>query len=164
MNNNFENQENVTVQQSKSKIQGKELWIVVVALAVIGLMIFIISSYKSGDNSINEVLPLKSSVDFQSIYNDCDLNSAYATVASDGSYLKISVKASDIKSYNVDDYKDVLKAHVKVNRELGIPESLDEKILQANALDGKQSEDFDNVKVTWSYNSSNGLMILYERK
>ena len=100
MNNNFENQENVTVQQSKSKTQGKELLIVVVALAVIGLMIFIISSYKSGDNSINEVLPLKSSVDFQSIYNDCDLNSAYATVASDGSYLKISVKASDIKSYS----------------------------------------------------------------
>lgn len=164
MNNNFENQENVTVQQSKSKTQGKELLIVVVALAVIGLMIFIISSYKSGDSSINDVLPLKSSVDFQSIYNECDLNSAYATVASDGSYLKISFKASDIKSYNRDIYKNAPDSYININRKLGLPESLDEKIGHTSGLDGKQTEEYDNVKVTWSYSSSNGVMILYERK
>ena len=71
MNNNFENQENVTVQQSKSKTQGKELLIVVVALAVIGLMIFIISSYKSGDN--NNFVE-SNTLNFHYVYSECGLD------------------------------------------------------------------------------------------
>ena len=143
--------------------QTKELLLTVVSLAVIGVMLFSISSCK-GRTSLDsaDMLLLKSSVDFQKIYRDCDLNRAYATVASDGSYLKISFKASDIKSYNLNNYKNAPDSYVRINRKLGLPEVLNEKIETATALDGKQSENFDNVKVTWSYSPSNGVMILYE--
>ncbi len=169
MNNNFENQENVTVQQSKSKTQGKELLIVVVALAVIGLMIFIISSYKSGDNNN---LVETNTLNFHDVYSECGLDYTYATVGSDGSYLKIEAEKPDRGDYTFEfEYKqkmeilsNALSAYKDINRNLGLPESLDEKIGHTSGLDGKQTEEYDKVKVTWSYNSSNGLMILYERK
>lgn len=132
--------------------------IVSVIMTTVVLMVILCSCKNTVDVLTNQY------VDFNKVYAECELDSSYATVASDGSYLKIEGYYGDRTSKELKTVLDASKAYPIVNRQLGLPESLDEKIGHTSGLDGKQTEEYDNVKVTWSYNANNGIMILYERK
>ena len=141
--------------------------IVSVIMTTVVLMVILCSCKNTVDVLTNQY------VDFNKVYTECELDSSYATVASDGSYLKIEAEKPDDDLKYSDSSKYIEKAKILVNalsvyedinRNLGLPESLDEKIGHTSGLDGKQTEEYDNVKVTWSYNANSGLMILYERK
>lgn len=45
-----------------------------------------------------------------------------------------------------------------------MPESVQDKIGQTNAYSGMQSDSWDNIKATWSYNGNTGLSITLERR
>lgn len=98
--------------------------------------------------------------DFEAIFDEyCD--SAWAFVAADGSYLSI-----DTNPNNKDDYTDfeAYLAISSVNSALGLPDALFEKIGQTRALDGRQTESYDELTVSWTYHPDNGLEIMYEKK
>lgn len=87
--------------------------------------------------------------------------SSYATLADDGSYLLIDTNPYDIE----DDFDaDANNAIIKINKELGLPDSLIEDMNKTRALDGKQSEDFKKINVTWRYHPDKGLEVIYKKK
>lgn len=101
---------------------------------------------------------VKDGPDFQAVYDEyCE--SDFANVASDGSYLTI-----DTNPDNIDDYTNYTAYYtiMSVNEALGLPESLMEKMNRTRAMDGTQSEEFEDIEVSWTYHPDNGLCVTYE--
>lgn len=107
-------------------------------------------------------------VDFQEVYNECELSRPWATVGGDGSYLKIdtSPNNADLDDMTYDQMMAVLEAIdaiERVNDELGLPSYLYDDMTSTTALQGRQTEEFDEIgiEVTWTYSRSNGLEVTY---
>ena len=113
----------------------------------------------AGGKSDSLTVTVKTGPDFQAIFEACELDSSYATVASDGSYLSIDTNPSDIDDYT--DYAAYLSLYL-INDELGLPDSLMEDMGHTSSIDGKQTEEFENVTVTWKYHPDNGLEVTYK--
>lgn len=103
----------------------------------------------------------KDEINFEYIYNDINASSYYCTVGNDGSYMKIDTNPSDTE----DGFSYTAWSLIEdVNEELGLPESLSEKMGKTRAVDGTMSEEYDNVEVSWTYHPDNGLEVIYEKK
>ena len=50
-----------------------------------------------------------------------------------------------------------------IAEQTSMPQSVQDKIGQTNAYSGMQSDSWDNIKATWSYNGNTGLSITLER-
>ncbi|MBR3667909.1 MAG: hypothetical protein IKN66_12275 [Ruminococcus sp.] len=98
---------------------------------------------------------------------------------SDGSFIKISVQfeKSDARTSAMreaeDSYSGILfDKNVRLfgelteylNDKLNLPKSLNERIDSTSGQDGKQSQEFDNVTVTWSYHSNDHYEVMYSKK
>lgn len=93
--------------------------------------------------------------------------------AQDGSYLKIDTNPYD---KDVDDMtyvelsnfekvqEDSMDAIRFVNGELGFTDALYSKMMDTTALMGRQSEENDKYRVSWSYHPDSGLEVMYEKK
>lgn len=90
-----------------------------------------------------------------------DMEITYYEVASDESYIKIDTNPYDVEDFYVAEASQLV---ADVNAALGFPESLYEKMTTTRALDGKQTDESGNFKVTWSYHPNSGLNVLYEKK
>lgn len=100
-------------------------------------------------------------VNFQKLYDEYCV-STWADVGSDGSYLSI-----DTNPYDRDDdglaYPAAYQAIKDVNKALGLPDSLISEMGQTTGGDGKQSETFDNITITWKYHPDKGLEVTYKK-
>ena len=102
-------------------------------------------------------------VNFNKLYEEY-CSSVWATVGSDGSYLSV-----DTNPFDRDDdglaYPAAYEAIKKINKALGLPESLIEEMGTTTALQGRQSETFDKqgVTVSWKYHPDNGLEVTYKK-
>lgn len=116
-------------------------------------------SVSAGGKSDTLSVTVKTGPDFNQLFTDCELDSEWATVGSDGSYLKI-----DTNPYDEDDYTDYAAffSIYAINEKLGLPDSLAEKMEQTSALDGRQSETYEDVTVSWKYHPDYGLEVTYE--
>ena len=104
----------------------------------------------------------KSGPDFQSLYNEIDLDAKYGwSVGSDGSYL-----SADTNVYNIDDYEDIdIWYSIKdMNRKLGLPDSFDNDLNNTAWSMGRQNQTFESkgITVTWTYHPNKGLEITYK--
>lgn len=83
----------------------------------------------------------------------------WADVAGDNSYLRI-----DTNPYDIEDELDfdAYYAILSINEEFGCPESLNSKMGETTALDGRQTEEYKNVIVSWKYHPDSGLEVMYE--
>ena len=77
--------------------------------------------------------------------------SSYAKLSAD----KLSIICDNSKYTNVDYIKEI-------NKTLGFPDSVWEKMLKTRALDGTQSHKTKDFTATWSYHPDNGLDVIYE--
>ena len=98
--------------------------------------------------------------DFSTLYNTY-LSSSYARLAADGSYLSI-----DTNPYDWDDYssEEAIVGLRNVVSALGLPDSLLQKMGSTRALDGRQTETYSNIEVSWSYHPDDGLEVLFTKK
>jgi predicted nucleic acid-binding Zn ribbon protein len=106
--------------------------------------------------------------DFMSIYEEY-CSAGWATLGSDGSYLKIDTNPDDTDDddFTTSDYaimKEAIAAIEQVNEALGLSESVYERMKTTTALQGVQTADGDDVTVTWTYHPDNGLEVMYEAK
>lgn len=101
-----------------------------------------------------------SKVDFEKTFPEIS-KLYYCEVASDGSWMKL-----DTNVYNLDDYMNIEAWYdiEEVNKGLGFSEALMEKMGQTRSIDGRQSDENDKVRVSWTYHPDKGLEVLYERK
>ena len=115
---------------------------------------------KSGDQTETISVTVKTKIDFKSIYDEYCV-AKWASVGSDNSYLSI-----DDNPYDYDDYYiDAADAAIeKINRALGLPDSLYEEMLQTTWSMGKQNETYTSIGVTvsWTYHPDKGLEVTYK--
>lgn len=60
--------------------------------------------------------------------------------------------------------ENTLEAIRYANTELGFNDSLYSKMMKTSALMGRQSEENDKYKVSWTYHPEDGLEVTYEKK
>lgn len=113
----------------------------------------------TADEKSDELSVVVRAVDFNQIFEDCELDKKWATVGYDGSYLSIDTNPKDEDDYT--DYTAYLSIYT-INDALGLPDSLIEDMGHTSSLDGKQSETFEDVTVSWKYHPDNGLEITYK--
>lgn len=118
-------------------------------------------SVSAGGKSDSLSVTVKTGPDFNQIFIDCELDDEWASVGYDGSYLTI-----DTNPKNKDDYTDYMAylSIYTVNAALGLPDSLTEKMGQTSSLDGRQSQSYEDVEVSWKYHPDHGLEVTYEAK
>ncbi len=143
--------ENIFIQQQKRKKKPIVIGSVCVAIVVIAVLIAKIGG----------------GYDFKKEFADIE-NKAWCTIASDGSYMKIDTNPQDIDddSYRFD-YETSFEASEeveKINKELGFSDVLMEKMRETSSLDGRQTDENDKFKVSWSYHPDRGLEVTYEKK
>lgn len=127
--------------------------IVVIFGLVIGLTV---SSVFSSKNKLKRVIFNR--VNLEKIYDKyCD--EEFAELGEDASYIKITW--SEDQDYDV--MGKAFDSIYKINDALNLPESLNKKIDNTSENDGVQSETYDKVDVTWSYDVEDGLEIIYEK-
>ena len=98
--------------------------------------------------------------DFQALYDEY-CSSPWAKVANDGSYLAIDTNPSDRKADSNIYILEADQAIKDINKALGFDESLYERMGRTNALEGMQSETDNGVRVSWDYNTNDGLEVTY---
>lgn len=143
-----------TTNVSKEKITFNVLklpkkFLISVCVVVIALIVLIVSISNSGP-------------DLEKIYND-HCNAIWAEVGSDGSYLFIDTNPDDVDGEGIAYYQSCI-AIEEINKELGLPESLYEDMSQTTGNDGKQTEEFDEIIVSWKYHPDTGLEVIYKKK
>ena len=116
----------------------------------------------AGGKSDSLTVTVKSGPDFKALYNKY-CKSTWADYGSDGSYLSI-----DTNPYDWDDdglaYPEAYTAIKNVVTALGLPNSLINDMGETTSLDGKQSETYGDVTVTWKYHPDKGLEVTFKVK
>ena len=119
-----------------------------IIIGVVVFLIFALSMCSGGSSDESE---------FEEIYYSY-LSSEYAEVASDGSYLSIDTNPNDIDDYTVD---GAIEGLIITLDELGIPESVLQKMGETSSLDGRLTEEHNGIEISWKYHPDNGLEVLF---
>ncbi len=79
-------------------------------------------------------------------------------ISGDLSYISIDTNPYNLDDYFNNSYMNYIKA---LNSKLGMPDYVYQEMITTSAIQGKQSETINGIKVTWSYHPDNGLEIIY---
>lgn len=116
----------------------------------------------AGGKSDSLMVTVKTGPDFKALYQKY-CNSTWADYGADGSYLSI-----DTNPYDWDDdglaYVEAYYAIEAVNNALGLPSSLLNDMGETTGADGKQTETFGDITVTWKYHPDRGLEVTYKAR
>ena len=85
----------------------------------------------------------------------------WCTLSDDGKSLSIDTNPANMKS---GEYSDEFGLSLirSANTALELPDALTDKMLQTRAIDGMQSAEYRDVKITWSFHPDQGLEVIYE--
>lgn len=116
----------------------------------------------AGGKTDSMIVTVTTGPDFEALYNEyCEYT--WADYGSDGSYLSI-----DTNPFDWDDdglaYPAAYTAISNINDALGLPSSLLNDMGETTGADGKQSETFGDITVTWKYHPDKGLEVTYKIK
>ncbi len=115
---------------------------------------------KAGGKSDKLKVKVTDGPDFRSLYNKyCE--PTWAEYGSDGSYLFIDTNPDDWDDDGLA-YVDAYFAVENVNNALGLPDSLFKAMGETTGADGKQTEVFGNITVSWKYHPDKGLEVTYK--
>lgn len=145
----------------KKSTNKKHLIIGVATLAVLAVVAVVLVVMFSSRNNVNT--DDANTVDFRAIYETCGYED-WVKIGVDESYLSIDTNPSNI-SYKAENYPEALAAIAYANAQLNLPDYLFNDMLETRALDGVQSETFEDigVKISWRYHPTNGLEVTYKK-
>jgi uncharacterized protein YjdB len=119
-------------------------------------------SRKSGECTVKVVKP-----SFKNRYSDISLQS-WCEISSDGSCMSIDTNPNDYDKKLYFLYSDVFNAAnskiKEINTDLGFTDAVYEKMCKTTALQGRQTEENDKYRVSWTYHPDKGLEVMYEIK
>ena len=98
-------------------------------------------------------------INFKDVFVKIGGDNFYCTLAGDNSYLSIDTNPNDVDDYFSEAAWSLVK---RANREFGLPESVDQKMNNTRALDGRQTDIYGKIRVSWTYHPNQGLEITYE--
>lgn len=122
-----------------------------------------ITASADGKNAIANITVKEKGPNLKAIYDEF-CQSTWADLGSDYSYLSL-----DTNPYDKDDgdYRYIFTVNdaiEKINKKMGLPDSLYNDMNQTSWSMGKQKEVFENVgiEVTWTYHPDKGLEVTYK--
>ena len=128
---------------------------VVLAVIVIVVLVKMLGPSDGSDG------PRDTGPDFAALYAEyCD--PTWSDLGSDGSYLYLDTNPDDEEDSGLA-YPAAYSAVEEINSALGLPDSLLKAMGETTGADGRQSEDYDNVSVSWRYHPDKGLEVTYEK-
>ncbi len=89
-----------------------------------------------------------------------DIIGDFADIGEDGQYIKLKGKSN----YDNRWFINVFPIAEALNKELGLPEELNEKIRHTKGIDGLQTYEYDDLIVFWEYSKYEGLDIVYKKE
>ncbi|MCR4754718.1 MAG: zinc-ribbon domain-containing protein [Lachnospiraceae bacterium] len=92
-----------------------------------------------------------------------ELSEAYSKCYSSGTYLSSDGLSLFVDGEDENDTTSLADVYTVIS-ELNLPDSLINEMGQTNALMGRQTENFDNYEVSWSYHPENGLDVCFKIK
>lgn len=101
-------------------------------------------------------------IDLEAIYNGLEKPGLGGSIelGIDHSYIEFDTNSLDIDAWlDLDTYHAIEKAF----KDLGLPGSLFKEVGEARALDGRMSEEFDGLTVSWSYHPDSGLGLIIKK-
>ena len=98
--------------------------------------------------------------DFSSKFSEYE-GEEWCEFGDDGSYMIIDTNPMDSDNGFV---RNAWNAVEEINIELGFSESVFKKMGETRSLDGRQEEENDKYKVSWTYHPNDGLEVMYENK
>lgn len=125
----------------------------VVSLSLITVVVTMVGCKGSGN---------KKGPDLKAMYNKY-CKATWADYGSDGSYLYIDTNPDDVDDEGLA-YPDAYYAIEDINKALGMPESLVKDMGRTTSKDGKQTETYGYVTVSWKYHPDTGLEVTYKVK
>lgn len=82
-------------------------------------------------------------------------------LSEDGKTMVLDSNPDDVEGYD----NSAILGSIKVfNEQLGIPDSVLEKMYATRALDGRQTETYGRITISWTYHPNSGLEVIYEIK
>ena len=102
----------------------------------------------------------KKAPDLRTMYNA--LSSTYGwSIGDDGSYLSADTNVLDLDNYS---NSSILFSIQEMNKNLGLPDSLWNDMLQTTWSMGRQEETYESIgiKVSWTYHPDKGLEVTYK--
>lgn len=165
-NNNNNSPQGVIHNCNEPNRPNKKKKIAVIGI-VIAIAIVIVLLIAKSSGTVNGILSI-STINFSEKYSYM-ADEPYCTIASDGSYIELDSNPYDYDNdsylYIISDYtSEVVNAVEQINSDLGFTQALSQKMNQTNALQGKQFEENNKYKVTWTYHPDKGLNVIYEKK
>ncbi len=91
----------------------------------------------------------------------------WCTIAEDGTWIKIDSNPNNVDSDDYTDWDTLLAADAAsdhINTTLGFPTSLKDKMDTTTWSMGRQTEETDKYRVSWTYHPDKGFEALYEVK
>ena len=139
-----------------SKTESKRTAIVVVVVLVfVGILVFFLTR-GCGSNG----------ADLTKVYDEyCGgSGSIWAELSDNGKTLSVDIEEDDMTKIDAMLMESRWKNIKSINSALNLPESLNQKLNKTRAIDGRQTETYDNIEVSWSYHPNQGLEIIYTKK
>ena len=107
---------------------------------------------------------------FESVKNECV--QIAGQVSGSGDYFELdtypdmyeNMDETLVSILSANTQKKTLEAIRYANKELGFNGSVYSKMMETTALMGRQSEENDKYKVSWTYHPDDGLEVTYEKK
>lgn len=150
----------------KKKSKGKIIGIIIAIVCSVAVLVggtiagvVIVSNLKESSKESEE--EKYEGPDLQAIYDKISGDGYYCKVANDGSYITIDTNPLDLDDYSSSSAWSMIE---DLNYELGLPDSLKEKMLHTRAMDGRQSAEYEYITVSWTYHPDQGLEATYELK
>lgn len=104
--------------------------------------------------------------DFNSMYGNL-AGKSWCTIGSDGRWMKIDTRPNNEWSdafVMSPEYDKCLNTVQQINADLGFSGAVYEKMLHTGPSMGRVVEENENYKVSWTYNSTEGMEAIYEIK
>lgn len=152
---NVEKKPDIHISRKKLIIIG-----IIIAAVVISLIIAIAVSVSSSNSDDDDSDEESKTISFRRVYNSIG-DSYYVTIASDNSYIEVDTNPLDLEDFSSTTAWELIE---EINEKLGLPESLYKKMGQTRALDGRISQTYDDITVSWTYHPDHGLEVLYEKE
>lgn len=126
--------------------------------------------YHSNEDTRKLVTNYNKLEDAEEEYNAVDLayvydkycNSSWAELSSDESLLELDTNPFDIDDGSIYDASRLLLIKT-INKELNLPESLNKKMENTRALDGRQTDIYGVLEISWTYHPDQGLEVVYAK-
>lgn len=148
---NIQNPTSIQGEAEESNLKSSDFSTQKIAVAMI-IIVAIISVIV-----IFSVMKQRNKVDFNSLQSV--KTSDYCEISDDGTYMTIDTNPFDLEDYFSSEAYENIKT---VNEELGLPESVTKKMDETRALDGRLEEEYNGIKVSWTYHPDDGLEVMYE--